>query len=1786
MGSFWNDFLDNVTPDSWDTVTTGLGTGIQAVSDVADKVIPDQYESVPSISGNKVTMVPDTSRPNVAGTVFSAATAMVAKPVEAASAAMVKAETYGFGRPISTGAQVFDRNNPLYQDGVQFSDLVSMWDASQNDALTGNDGTNPGISGGQSAWSSILYGIKSGDVGSVLSYFGPSGPPMLAANLFDRVVNPDAVHGTASPADKAASPFNLYDPVKQKKLYNDTTFALLSGMSDTALQIYGLGKMGDSLAGNAKKAIGLDTMIDSARDVNKVGEKMMDHLLFTETSGERGKWNVYGYYLQKAADSNSSADIATNPLFKGSPKAVELGSMLENVHDPITVAKVWAADHGDVRAIGALLRDDPDFAWRMTDGNFKVQMQAVIGDLPVIDRSNAKMVSSVYDRTLERPGNEFYASARDLFLGKTTVQQVDDGTALVEDLGKINSTTLNSRSKPMGNRVAVKVTEGRQNAAMGRSAIPDGDGWVSTVLGKIGGNEPTTVAVQWLGARRPSGTVNLSGLVPTDMVDEALNSIGRLPFMRGQREFSFERDGQSVLMSGEQYRQDAYSRLAYASRRGETAVRNELAATETELISAVVRQFGLSPEDAKSVAELALKGRDSSIMAATDTGFFFDSSANRVMLHPQTQRQLTDSYVMFPIEEFAREARMVMRGTQGKSSVLLKGRHMADLMYELIQKYVRTEQLIRPSYMKNSLIEPVGARLAYEGVSELAPLSRDFAKGAGNWMVNRVRAQGGHAYWVGDKLKLTKGSRMSREAFRIHNERLGAESQLDMLVAARDAAKTGSGFTPAHVDYINRYTDGAIKNAKARLSELWTQADVADPGWHTTQQAPTFSELSAEVNYLAKRVNDPDAVAKIEAGIAKLDSASTPAQAARLADLQAERARIAAIQADPLLVARVSALADDLGAAARARLAMTDGVVSPGDALARVQAQMDALDRRLAALNVRQSSDRLRRERFAKRSTQTDGKMSIKIGDTTLTGDKLLAEKNFGEAKKNEFSADYTNRATFDPGQTSIANAQVLSMAHDSVTVPPSSPRYWDEHAYVMNRHIVGDEYATMILQGKSNTKILAWFDTPGGQSYLKRMDWDRADLLPKNVATVDNAAIGARKRGNDVKGIASDRPVPVWDSGQINTFRRELNHALPTQAARDAVLDGPVTAGQMQKLMSEVPEGSLVPVQGRQLQLAKTGNLGTRKLTRALDYAWKKLASDPENFISRWPFAGKLFQNELQQRLMMLAEQGIKPGPAQWNALQDSVTKFVLSESKKTFYNISHYSNPVYAARYLFVYPQAVFNTMWRAARLTYRNPGSAMVMNEAWTQFFSTNAVDENGDVTTDYNKAKTVSITVPKAVSDAIGSDPQVNFPVNAMNLLSSKLGANWTVTLPLQTLLLHKPEMATMLKRAMGPMFETAFPFGIPSNLDGYTVAGIPVGNWVPNYLKSAFAALQWDDDSFMRVASQQHAYDLAVWSGKVQRGEPAGKRPTVESSTASATKFWVATAIAQANIPGGGGLRTAGSLERDAIRVILNKYNGDREAALPEIQQAFPNLDPSPLMESTSQYSTYVPPTQEAFALISDPALEPLFNQLAQEKSSDMAELLVADKQGEFDANIYDKFGSMSIPGSSDSIRKRASTAEVDARVQASKSWDVYSANKNMIMAEVTRRGLKQMPAAMQQVWNAWTDDFRSRPENAAWSREQGQRDGNKAFSAFNVLKDGLSAPEMEKYRGTAYWQAAQKYVDNFPVILDAYRKASSPDMRAGIAQVWDMYVNQSIGVMDPTFQRMYDKYFAGVDVEM
>jgi hypothetical protein len=1039
-------------------------------------------------------------------------------------------------RPISTAFQATTFSNPLYRDGIQFSDFRRMWEASAylspgRAAMT--SAFSPGTPSGTLAWA--LSGMGEGDW-----------------NEFAFVPGSDY------------NPYTMGERATEEAWDNSPLGTIGSLSADVAYQI-AAGKGIGSAAKLLKRAAGLSTNVSGFRDLQKLNTTLDNHIKWAETSGAEGKRSVLGDTMMEIANSKNYSDIYSNPWLNaftrsGSLRQMELAEILTRVDDPRLVRDILLADRGDAMAIGRLFQQAPDHVWSLSNMSSSLRAKFIEGGQWHPDANEVSLIRQTFDAPIAR--DEFWSAVRNSFM-----RAGEEGA----EEGLLTGISRNADFIPMQG-VAGRAQRWLYNSEMSTRLGSSGQ-WVDHVLGPLGRNSPTTVLLQWVGGRRPVGRVSLSGLRPTEAVDEMLSYSASSRALRGMRDVSMpltRPDGsvgyQTVTM--DVWRNSAIQRLAQAKiSGGDTAVALTVRELEGELIEAIGRKYQIDPERMLAIREGVQEARDRSQREVARDGFFFDEVGNRVEPDQVTRRQLADELALIPLDELDYALRVesttafAKRG-RGTARVL----DIAETPADWVLKFWRTNMLFKPGYTpKNSIGEPAISSLIAHGTI----LSPDgLIPAINNFTVNRARQIRQAGYAVADRTGLSGMRRSNEEILGLHNRRMMLQKELDEELLFIERLDSG-GLSPAARAAYGQTAIDSRRRIERELSDLESLLDDADPVWRDVVEIPSYGEISRRINDLDEVVNGGDEwVAATTARIESLSGQASSRMSGNISDidkqiLDAEKqidllkksprddaakfnsiriledkvselssrrerylsedfdvsgtfltsqevAEIARLERMLNLNARHRSgeinLADSVEALKVERASLRDELfVLEPTAFARkvdLEKRIAALDGQISAKSAKLVKRRARREKAKKRKLGGEGNWVARIGDEDIVVRGVFNEGDFGAAIRAEVSSGRTNTLTFDPSEYGSAASARWARNGGVGVVQPTDPIYWEELAYIANRQLRGDKFAEKVLEGRSVQEIVEWLKTPEGLSYARGMGWDDAATKAKIVGS------------------------------------------------------------------------------------------------------------------------------------------------------------------------------------------------------------------------------------------------------------------------------------------------------------------------------------------------------------------------------------------------------------------------------------------------------------------------------------------------------------------------------------------------------------------------------------------------------------------------------------------------------------------------------------------------------------
>lgn len=765
----------------------------------------------------------------------------------------------------------------------------------------------------------------------------------------------------------------------------------------------------------------------------------------------------------------------------------------------------------------------------------------------------------------------------------------------------------------------------------------------------------------------------------------------------------------------------------------------------------------------------------------------------------------------------------------------------------------------------------------------------------------------------------------------------------------------------------------------------------------------------------------------------------------------------------------------------------------------------------------------------------------------------------FGAALRADSSANMTAY------QTSTGGARAgtrWKQSGSGETIKPFDPRYWDELSYVANRHVMGDDFATLFLQGKDQGEIIAWFRTPAGVNYRKQMGWTNDDIY--------------------------------GEAGVIRRTRDRINEYFPSPAARARLLEGgEVTPGQLQKIMGDLPIEDLNPIYGTGLEfIGNPAQQITRIGRNASDTLWRNLAAKPESRFGRWPFFQREYKRQMKTQISLIEEQGMTISGSTIQAMQRTARARALKEMENTFYNIRRMAGPIYAMRYLVGFPAAAYNTAYRYGRLAYRSPGNANVQAQAWMNAITFMGVDEDGNKVDNYRDAENIIISVPEEWNLPI--DPSVRLKVESLSLATQEGGYLPTVTIPLQMAMMYKPDLEEWIKKETPDLYNTMFDYGTGTS-PRLMIGPVPLDPLLGGYQRRAMKYVQsfFDqipDEDFARVTSQDYQYKMFQWSNNNERGP----LPKWEDSAKAARDYYGIGTLVSNLIPGSYYLAPEGQYYRDEWSRIREKHPDDFPAAQAEMIDLY---GPGSwfIMRPTSINRASMPPTAEGYAIFTENEnLLRAAREIDRDNPNNITQLMFLDSQDydqdDFSRAVYDWQGKNSLPGEDEPILSRMSPQEIEDEIDISRSWAMYNAavaKRDGLMMEY---GYTQLRADgdsdwLYREWQEWENNFESDEDNRLWFNDKSKTDRGKALRAIAGIDEFLNDSKWMSTRGKSItWRTISDYRAELDVAREAYDFAETPDERKNIGAAWDSYVRTWFLPQGGNFSNYYERFLSGKDI--
>lgn len=1675
-------------------------------------------------------------------------------------------ESYVIARPASTVLQALGVSNPLYRDGVQLQDFLEMWNASEY------------ISPGRAGITNIGSGI------GMLETIARGGQAPFTG-------------GASWNEFSYGSGYNPYSaiggllPEEVEKKWDSSALGTVGSLSlDTAFVIVAGGKGVNAAASALRRGAGLQTTIKNARDLGSLRDSMYAHKKWLDTAGQEGSRTVPGRLIEDLVEESDYTRVLNSPMLdnwtrSGSFNRDELADLITKTDDYDTVVELLLADRGDAVAIGQLFQAAPDRVWALSDMNEIMQRQFAAGGQFIPDANAANRIRQTFDTAADR--DEFFASVRDMFM-RTGETGVDEG--LITSIRGSGSDFM-----PMGTtgipvaRDVVGYAQRWLKKTMADARINRPNTWNEITIPGQTPRSPVTKLLFWAGGRRPLNVVSYNTMRPTEVVDEML-AYSRSSRALRQREFTVTRMGddglsETVTMPAFQWRAEALQRIGEAKRGGVTNLDAVVRQLEDELVSTVVNKYAVSGEDVSRVIRGLREQSDAAQAQVARDGYWLDSNGDRIVIDPVTQSQLADSFVLMPLDDldwalrsisetsFARRGRATRAGMRTTAAGL-----------DFIYRWFRTNVLFRPGYVpKNSFAEPAVAELLADG-SLLA--EGGLRKTTGRFIRNANRRVTQFRYGVADRLPRS-GARKDAERLQVlrkqYDDLRVQQDELDLLVRDLDSA----GTNPATRD---KYLASAMRERKTvhrRIKQVEQELDLADANWAQVDEIPTYGALADRFDNLRVALTDDDwavtATSRIDELVAKGDDITVREQSelVRLQGLLSAKTKMQESKLSP------DELLDDiqrqLDEIREETFTVEPGVLAKQK---KLEERLKKLDGQRATLEERIAARQIARERVRSREFSGEDEFVIRsaVDGKEYTVPGIFSEEPgmFGSAMRADSAADLTAMQTMTGGTFSGARSgRRWRQSESGEVITPFDERYWEQLAYIANRHVRNDPFARQILEGKTDAEILRWFRTPEGKSYSKRMGWNARELTGRPVNNLRVPRLFDDAGPSATRPSGPDPRITVFDEGIIARNRRLMNGYFRSGDIRQRMLSGDeLTPGELQRSLGVLDD--LEPIYGTGLEfIGNRASRVNRALNNAADKVWANLAVKPESRFGRWPFMQREYRRQMQREIDLRTQQGIVVDGNMLQAMRVQASARALKEMENTFYNIRRMTNPVYALRYVTAFPAAAWNTVYRYYRLGYKSPGNALVLTNSWINVLEYSSVDEEGNPVTDWKDAHQVVISFPDDLDIPIS--PEIKVRADSINLGTQESGLLPTLTVPVSAVLMRKPELEGWMKDNMPEIYDAIFPYG-PGTDPDFVAGPFPIDPFMASYQKKALTVVrslfqEIPDEDFLRVVTQDYSYKMFEWA----KNNYEGPAPSYEDSITAAQQYYGIGAFLSWAMFGSYQLSPEGQFYRDEYYRLLEKHPDDYPAAMAEGTTLY-GPEFMYMAMPTSKNRAGMPPTQDALAIFN--ANSELLNDLRKidpDNPQFATQLLFLDEQAynqeDFSQAVYDWSFNATLPGDVAPIRSRRSIQETSDEIARSQGWSIYNAAVANRDSAILQYGDSE---ELDNQWSAWLEQFKE--DNPIWYADFDDRSSEKAFRALNAIDTVLGNESfMNRFGNTQTWEIIGYYRVELENARATYESVSS-DEKKDVAEAWDRHVREVYLPVAGNFSGYYERFLAGRDI--
>ena len=942
-------------------------------------------------------------------------------------------------RTVSTAGLLTDKNSPLYQkgqyeEGFQFTDIKAAYDRSAK------------VTAFQALTKSSLVPLVPQ---AVLSY---------------GKINLDDV--------------NLWNDESVKKNFVDNAVGRwFTGAGDFVLGNAALGAVGKVAKVAAITTVGKPLGIyTKGKTVDQLAADMETGILHGSTNGLQGTQTVSGSHailLAGTKDWGVIEDLVTK--YSTNERLIPI---IHDATDANVVKDLILADKGNTQALERLAATASDKLFDMSDVKSQIRNKVIETGQPYIPGpASATRLQKAFDDAIA--SNPQFKKIKDAFFDENYNPLVGgkDFMPLEPTVG--TSLFIKGQDKLRSAKSAIRNRE-YENISK----------FAETTFGEtVGGLVMKGVRLVGRGTEAlPTGFVSFSGMRPLQARVELKGFLDNLEMLRdGSKKIEtapgvFEKTSVVRQRLEEQY-------LATLGQESIIQV-NALKAIDTQIGNMLAFKAGIyNQKEIASYISRFQMNTSKGIESAKNNGFGVGHDGNITLIHPQTVRQLAESYRFTPWDDIERQLN-IETATYLKSKGRSAQRLRRDVFQELNSLW-SYDVLARPSYaFKQSLFEPIISAGLSQGIHFVY---NDIIR-------NGLSMTSRNTYnWANDVLrrKVTNRSEYKAVASNVTDKSKALELAIRMKMTAQVSVEelltTASPATKAqHLTAAQK----ELKTAAKLVDNIELELRDAMVPYGGVEAVPSMATLERRVKYLAEYEK---------------------------ADLVALNEAQDAIDNYKKIISN---------------LATNKQVIMDADkAVENAYIKIDAAVKELGEARVKQADVFGKSAEFKKRYYSKE-KHTFIIKGQQVSVDSFVQEQSAGgvnyftSAIREETKNGRTNTLTFLGEIATGQTASLIKRKAPLAKIGIQDANYFEELANIANRQYRGDELVDLILAETPLQDIMAWSKTSAGKGYLKNPAFNIHDAkeipgyLSDKVALVQRMFPSYEARAAILKGEVTSQKL------------------------------------------------------------------------------------------------------------------------------------------------------------------------------------------------------------------------------------------------------------------------------------------------------------------------------------------------------------------------------------------------------------------------------------------------------------------------------------------------------------------------------------------------------------------------------------------------------------------------------------------------------------------------------------